>query len=202
MSAAATLGELWAVWASYGSRLSAEQWEAPTRLEPWTVRALFAHTAQWPRWLAYVATQTRDTPPSHPRAADLLRAFNAPDGVATLNRGQTADRAVDDATKLTVEQMTAAFAEVGPPALEAAGKLGDTVVNYLGTGTMPMPEVLGIGIVEATVHLLDLQRALGETPAVPSEGLAHTARVLAEMASPVEFVEALTGRGELGPVLT
>ena len=201
--AADTLGELWAVWAAYGSRLTPQQWDAPTRLEPWTVRALFAHTAQWPHWLGHVATQVCDSPPTHESAADLLRAFNAPDGVATLNRSEVAARAVDQATQFAPEQMTAAFAQVGPQSLDAARELGDAVVNYLGTGRLRIVEVLGIGIVEATVHLLDLQRALGEQPSVPAAALAHTSATLTRMADPVTFIEALTGRGDsLAPVLT
>ncbi|GID30555.1 maleylpyruvate isomerase N-terminal domain-containing protein [Paractinoplanes brasiliensis] len=204
MTAADTLGELWAVWAAYGSNLTEDQWRAPTRLEPWTVRALFAHTAQWPHWLGHVATQVCDSPPTHESAAELLRAFNAPDGVANLNRADVAARAVDAAAQFTTEQMTAAFAEVGPRSLDAARELDDAVVNYLGTARMRVGEVLGIGIVEATVHLLDLQRALGESPSVPAAGLAHTSAVLTRMADPVAFVEALTGRtgNGLAPVLT
>jgi hypothetical protein len=57
---------------------------------------------------------------------------------------------------------------------------------------------------EATVHLLDLQRALGRPPDVPADGLAHTTAVLAAMAPPVDFIEAATGRttADLFPVLT
>ncbi|GAB2569590.1 hypothetical protein Aab01nite_07290 [Paractinoplanes abujensis] len=178
-------------------RLTAEQWEAPTRLEPWTVRELYAHACQWPRWLGYVATQTCDTPPTHHGTAALLTTFNAPGGIATRNREQVAAKAVEVAAERTTEQMTAAFAEAGPRSLDAAGKLGQTVVDYLGTGRMRIGEVLGIGIVEATVHLLDLQRALGEPPSVPAAGLARTSAVLTEMAGPIGLVEALTGRASV-----
>lgn len=202
--AADTLGELWVIWATYGSRLTAQQWDAPTRLEPWTVRALFAHTAQWPHWLGHVAIQVCDSPPTHESTADLLRAFNAPDGLANRNRNDVAARAVDAAEQFTTEQMTAAFAVLGPQSLDAVRGLGDAVVDYLGTARMRVGEVLGIGIVEATVHLLDLQRALGEPPSVPAAGLAHTSAVLTRMADPVTFVETLTGRTDnsLAPVLT
>ena len=198
-----TLGSLWSVWASYGAALTSAQWDAPTRLSPWTVRALFAHTAQWPHWLTYVVTQTRDTPPTHASGADLLRSFNAPGGVATSARSQVADKAVDDGTKFTPAQMTDAFATVGPQALRSARSLGDrVVVDYLGMGQLPVAEVLTIGIVEATVHLLDLERALGVEPTVPAAGLAHTAAALTAMTDPVAFVEGLTGRAPIAPVLT
>ncbi|MBU2665359.1 maleylpyruvate isomerase family mycothiol-dependent enzyme [Actinoplanes bogorensis] len=198
-----TLGSLWSVWASYGSSLTPAQWETPTRLEPWTVRALFAHTAQWPHWLTHLVTRTRDTPPTFATTADLLRSFNAPGGVAGSARTQVSGQAVDDAAKFTPEQMTEAFAVVGPPALDAARALGDDVViDYFGMGQIPLAEMLGIGIVEATVHLLDLERALGVEPAVPAEGLARTSSVLAAMATPVDVIEGLTGRTPFTPVLT
>jgi len=67
-----------------------------------------------------------------------------------------------------------------------------------------LDDVASIGILEATVHLLDLRRALDLPTDVPADGLAHTAAVLAEMASPVDFIEVATGRStvELFPVLT
>jgi hypothetical protein len=67
-----------------------------------------------------------------------------------------------------------------------------------------LDEVVSIGILEATVHLLDLHRALGLPPEVPADGLAHTAAVLAAMAPPVDLIEAATGRrpAEFFPVLT
>jgi hypothetical protein len=54
------------------------------------------------------------------------------------------------------------------------------------------------------VHLLDLQHALGRPADVPAGGLAHTASLLAEMAPPVDFIEAATGRrpADLFPVLS
>lgn len=45
-------------------------------------------------------------------------------------------------------------------------------------------------LLEATVHLLDVQRALGCPPAVPPQALNDTAQLLAELAPAVEFIEA------------
>jgi hypothetical protein len=60
-----------------------------------------------------------------------------------------------------------------------------------------------LGILEATVHLLDLQRALGVAPDVPYAGLEHTVEVLARMTPPVDFIELATGRRKIAlfPVL-
>jgi hypothetical protein len=78
------------------------------------------------------------------------------------------------------------------------------VVDYLGLAMLRLEEAVSIGIVEATVHLLDLRRALDLTPDVPAAGLAHTAAVLTEMAPVVDFIEVATGRSTatLFPVLT
>jgi hypothetical protein len=77
-------------------------------------------------------------------------------------------------------------------------------VDYHGQALLRLDEVVSIGILEATVHLLDLQRALDQPPNVPADGLAHTAALLAELASPVDFIEAATGRSatDVFPVLT
>jgi hypothetical protein len=51
-----------------------------------------------------------------------------------------------------------------------------------------------IVLLEATVHLLDVQRALDHPPLVPSPALKDTAQLVAEVAPAVEFIEAATGR--------
>jgi hypothetical protein len=61
-------------------------------------------------------------------------------------------------------------------------------------------EVLRIAVMEAGVHLLDLQRALGQPPEVPAYALAVTVRLLAEVAPAVEFIEAATGRTQTMPL--
>jgi hypothetical protein len=195
---------LWQAWAAQGEALTAEQWAAPTRLAPWDVRALFAHASAWPRWLSYIVTQERDTPPTHASAAALLRDFNLPDGAANVARQATADKAVADAGKYTTAEMIASYTEVGPRALNAARDLGNVVVNYLGMAHLHLDEALSIGILEATVHMLDLQRALELPPSVPADGLALTTAVLTEIADPVAFIEAATGRttDPVLPVLT
>jgi hypothetical protein len=93
--------------------------------------------------------------------------------------------------------MVEAFAGTGP-AIAAARRLGPVVVDYFGLAMLRLDEAVSIGIVEATVHLLDLKRALDEAPNVPSEGLAHTVEVLVQIPSPVDLVEAATGRGGAG----
>jgi hypothetical protein len=72
-------------------------------------------------------------------------------------------------------------------------------VDYFGQAVLRLDEAVSIGILEATVHLLDLLRALDQPADVPAGGLAHTAALLAELAPPVDFIEAATGRGTAVP---
>jgi len=94
--------------------------------------------------------------------------------------------------------LSEAFAGTGPAAIATARRLGPVVVDYLGLAVLRLEEAVSIGIVEATVHLLDLKRALDQAPDVPADGLAHTVGVLVQMAPPVDLVEAATGRGGTG----
>jgi len=198
-----TLDALWSVWAEHGSALTDDQWRRPTRLDTWDVRSLYAHHGAWPFMLTHFLGQVRDTAPTH-TAASLLRAFNAPDGVAHTRRDTVADGARADAEKYSTAQMLGQFTEVGPQAIKTARALGPVAVDYLGVAVLDLGEALSIGIMEATVHLLDLQRALGVEPRVPQAGLAHTAALLAGIAPRVDFVEAATGRRapDFFPLLT
>jgi uncharacterized protein (TIGR03083 family) len=199
----ATLGQLWAVWERQGRALSAEQWQRPTRLGDWTVRMLYAHAAAWPFGFSRLVGQVRDAAATHAGAAALLGDFNRPGGIATGEADRVAAGAREDAATYTPAQMIEQFAATGPQAIAAARRLGPVVVDYFGRAMLPLEEAASIGILEATVHLLDLQRALGVAPDVPAAGLEHTAGLLAKLAPPVDFIELATGRSEatLFPVL-
>jgi hypothetical protein len=176
----------------------------PTRLGTWDVRSLYAHAGSWPLAFPSLVDQVRDTEPTHATAAALLRDFNAPDGVANRFRDWNAASAREDAAKYSTTQMLEQFTSTGSRAIAAARQRGSVTVDYYGQAVLCLDEVVSIGILEATVHLLDLQHALGQSPNVPARGLAHTAAVLAEMAAPVDVIEAATGRRatDLFPVLT
>lgn len=194
-----TLDALWVVWAAHGRSFTDEQWALPTRLGDWTVRDLYAHHAGWPFGLASLVTQVRDAEPTHPSAAALLREFNRPDGVANTRRDTAAAAAKDDARRYSTDDMVGQFATHGPRSLGVARSLGPVVVDYFGRALLRLEDAISIGVMEATVHLLDLQRALGQEPDVPAGGLAHTAALLAEMAPPVGLIEAATGRSGVTP---
>lgn len=193
-----TCGALWSAWAERGGALTDEQWRRPTRLGDWDVRSLYAHAAMWPARLATLVERVRDAEPAVPTAAALLRYFNAPGGIAHSMREQTATNASEDAARRSTAQMVEQFAVTGPQAIAGARRLGSVVVDYFGA-LMSLEEAVSIGIVEATVHLLDLLDALDRPAAeVPAEGLAHTVAVLVQMAPPVDLIEAATGRGRVG----
>ncbi|WP_033337367.1 maleylpyruvate isomerase family mycothiol-dependent enzyme [Catenuloplanes japonicus] len=189
------LGELWAVWAAHGRDLDAARWARPTRLDGWDVKALFAHLAAWPHGFAHMLSLVRTDEPTHDSATSLLRDLNRPGGLAALQAPRVAQGAREAAGQYRPEQLTAAFATVGPDALAEARRLGPVVVEYFGIARLALAEAAGIGVVESTVHLLDLQRALGREPSVPASGLAQTAEILAAIPHPVAFIEAATGRG-------
>jgi uncharacterized protein (TIGR03083 family) len=199
-----TLDALWSVWAEHGQAMTDEQWRRPTRLGDWDVRSLYAHAGSWPFGLSMLIDRVRDTEPTHATAAALLRDFNAPDGIANSTRDKVAAGAREDAARYSTAQMVEQFAGTGPRAIATARQLGPVVVDYFGRALLRLDEAVSIGILEATVHLLDLQRALGQPPDVPVEGLTHTAAVLVQMAPPVDFIEAATGRSatDLFPVLS
>lgn len=198
-----TLEALWSVWAEHGRALTDEQWRQPTRLGEWEVRSLYAHAASWPVMLSTLTDRVRNAEPAVPTAAALLRYFNAPDGIAHTTRDKVAADAREDAAKHSTAEMLEQFAVTGPRAVTEARQLGSVVIDYWGA-LMPLDEAVSIGIVEATVHLLDLHSALGRPADVPAEGLMHTAAVLVQMAPPVDFIEAATGRStaSLFPLLS
>jgi uncharacterized protein (TIGR03083 family) len=199
-----TLGALWSVWAQHGQTMTEEQWRRPTRLGDWDVRSLYAHAAWWPVGFSVIVDRVREAEPTHATAAALLRDFNAPDGIAHRGRADNAVRARDAATNYSVEQMVQQFAETGPRAIASARPLAPVVIDYFGMALLRLDEAVSIGVMEATVHLLDLLRALELPTDVPAEGLTHTAAVLAQIAPPVDFIEATTGRAtnELFPVMS
>lgn len=198
------LDALWSIWAERGEAMTDDQWRQQTRLGDWDVRSLYAHAAGWPVGLSVLIDRVRDAEPTYATAAAILRDFNAPGGVAHSMRDKSATDARENAATYSTAQMIEQFAGTGPRAIATARRLGPVVVDYFGLGLLRLDEAVSIGVLEATVHLLDLQRALGRPPEVPAEGLAQTAAVLVEMATPVDLIEAATGRSttDLFPVLS
>jgi uncharacterized protein (TIGR03083 family) len=193
------LARTWRVWASTGAALSDAQWRQPTRCGRWDVRALYAHHSVFPAALA--ALPQAAAPTARPVAAsDVLRAFNARDGVAVVKADVIAGHAVSQAAGNPAEVLVDRFGAGGPAAVEALRAADPAAPVPWATFAVTLNEVLRIAVMEASVHLLDLQRALGQPPEVPADALALTVRLLADVAPAVEFIEAATGRVQALPL--
>jgi uncharacterized protein (TIGR03083 family) len=193
------LAAAWDVWAATLRDLPDEAWRRPTRLGDWNVAALAAHHSMFPRGLTRLVTQRADGPPTMPSAVALLRYFNQPQGLATTKSAAVAEQARTISGECPPTVLVERFAHDGPRAVAAVRAAGPIVIDYFGHATIPLTEALAVAILEATVHLLDLQRALGQEPAVPERAQAETAALLAAVADPVTVIEAASGRTTTNP---
>jgi uncharacterized protein (TIGR03083 family) len=195
------LEQTWAVWARLGAGMSEEQWSKGTRCDGWDVAALYAHHSVFPRALTALPPLA-DGPAGEPvTAADMLRQFNAPDGVAHTMADTVADAAAEDAAQHATTDLVDRFAVHGRQALQSLRDTeATTLVPWPAAGlVITLVEGLRIVLLEATVHLLDLQRALDQPPDVPAIALRDTAQLLAELAPAVELIEAAAGRSAASP---
>ncbi|HET6965734.1 MAG TPA: maleylpyruvate isomerase N-terminal domain-containing protein [Acidimicrobiales bacterium] len=191
------LAGAWRVWAELGGTLSPEEWRAPSRCPGWRVADLYAHHSAFPVALA-------GSPPPAPEeapagllsAVDILRGFNRPGGPAHEMAGAVADMAAEEAARTGQAELLKRFSVTAPSAIAALrGADPGMLIGWPATGgRVSLVEALRIILTEATVHLLDVQRALSREPYIPAEALRETAVLLAEVADPVDFVEAATGR--------
>ena len=134
-------------------------------------------------------------------AVDILRGFNAPSGVAHSMATQVEDRAVALAAQVGRPGLVAIFAEAGPRGIAALRERpADGLLLWPASGATTWGEATRIVLLESTVHLLDVLDALGRAPDVPAAALRDTAHLLADLADPVAFVEAATGRSASSPL--
>lgn len=194
------LQETWQVWAQLGANLTDEQWSRPTRCPGWDVVAVYAHHSEFPHTLS--------APPPMPAggsdvvtAVEVLRRYNVPNGVAHTMARLVADRAISAAGQRTRSELIERFAVHGPRALHQLRRVeAATLVSWPASGAVvTLSEGLRIVLMEATVHLLDVQRALDHRPFVPIVALRDITHLLAELAPAVEFIEAATGRSTPSP---
>lgn len=189
------LAAYWQRWAEIGATLPDDQWSAGTRCAGWDVAALYAHVGPFAPAVA--------EPPPPPEtcgdpvtAVDILRGFNLPGGVAHAMADDVAGFAVSMAAELGRPALVALFAEDGPRGIAA-------LRSQAPDSRVPWPEVAAVTtwgeavrivLMEAVVHLLDVLDALHLPADVPPAGLRDTAHLLADLADPVEFVNAASGR--------
>jgi uncharacterized protein (TIGR03083 family) len=195
------LEQTWRVWAELGDGLTEDQWSTATRCTGWDVAALYAHHSTFPRNLS-TSPPILDAVGELVTAGELIRRFNAPDGVAHTMAETVADQAVSDAAQHSRKELVDRFSVQGPRALQRLRQAEATLVlPWAVSGEVVMlGEALRIVIMEAVVHLLDVQRALGHPPAVPPPALKDTAQLLAELVPAVDFIEAAAGRSTHSPL--
>jgi uncharacterized protein (TIGR03083 family) len=195
------LEETWRVWAELGAGLTGEQWATATRCPGWDVAAVYAHHSAFPLLLSTPPGSTPAGATGEPAtAAEVLRGFNAPGGVAHTMAKAVADKGVSDAAELGTGELLDRFGERGPQAVRGLRQADPTLVVPWGPGFVTIGEGIRIVLLEATVHLLDVLRALGRPPVLPASALTETARLLAEVAPAVELIEAATGRSAHSPL--
>lgn len=192
------LQQTWQTWAKTGESLTEEQWTAETRCDGWDVAALYAHASMFLK--QDMPLPEEDAPGNPVTAVEILRSFNEPGGVAHAMAEATADQAVADAAQHSRSELVQRFTVNGPLAVNKLRVVRRSLVIPWGPFVVTMAELLRMAIMEATVHLLDLQRALGQEPDVPAEALQDAAQFLAATASPVAFIEAATGRTQDSPL--
>ena len=187
------LEAVWAQWAAVGAGLTDADWSTPSRCAGWDVAALFAHVGVFPH-AVLDPPQADDGDPV--TAADILRGFNAPSGVASTMADQVAEHAVALAAQVGRPGLVAFFAEGGPRGIAALrDRPADGRVPWPSSGAVTTwAEAARIALLEAVVHLLDVIDALGRAPDLPAEALRDTAHLLVDLADPVAFVEGATGR--------
>jgi len=135
---------------------------------------------------------TTDGPAALTDAAELLRRFNAPGGIARTSADSIAERASTDATALTPDAAVTRFTE-SAEILRATPMSSGTVISYPVVGTTTLAVVAEVALMEATVHLLDLDDAVGGVQ--PSQqALAATRDLLIAVADPIAAIEVLAGR--------
>lgn len=193
------LQQTWQIWAKTGENLTEEQWTAETRCDGWDVAALYAHASMFLKEQGAPLPEA-DAPGNPVTAVEILRSFNEPGGVAHTMADATADQAVADAAQHSRSELVERFATNAPLAVDKLRAARPTLVVPWGPFAVTIEEVARMAVMEATVHLLDLQRALGQEPDVPAEALRDTTQFLAATASPVAFIEAATGRSQDSPL--
>jgi uncharacterized protein (TIGR03083 family) len=196
------LEQIWQVWAQLGDSLTEQQWSAATRCSGWDVAAVYAHYSVFPLNMS-APLQLPDGPGGEPvTAVEVVRRFNAPDGAAHTMAETVADGAITEAATHTRRELIDRFSVHGPRALQRLRQAkATTVVPWPVSGALvTLVEALRIVLMEGTVHLLDLQRALDHPPVVPKPALQDTVQLLAELAPAVELIEAATGRSTHSPL--
>ena len=186
--------DLWQSWATRIDTLDEDLWVAPTRLPGWNVAALCAHVCPDPAQFDLLPTAVVDGAAAVGTAADVLRCFNEPGGVAHTAAQQVADTARDAAVSSTRLSIIERFTETAPAALRRLGDIDfGAAITYPMLGTVAFGALRDVALVEATVHLLDLTAAIGG-PRPATAAVSTTSTILIDVCGATAFLDAATGR--------
>ena len=190
-----TLADAWDRWGQRCAELTAAQWRTTTRCEAWDVQSLVAHVCPEATTFGALAGARADDPAAVTDAAEMLRIFNQPDGVANTTADRIAAQAVQEASTLSPAGASARFADAADRMrrMPEMARAGETVIRYPVVGSTTLGVVAEVALLEATVHLLDLADAVGGvTPSAAA--LAATRDLLIAVPDPATAVEVLAGR--------
>jgi uncharacterized protein (TIGR03083 family) len=188
------LADAWERWARRCSTLTAAEWSTSTRCTGWDVRALLAHVCPDPAMFDALNGALVDGPAAVTDAAEMLRRFNEPNGIAHTTADSLAEQAISNAKALTPDDAVTRFTKCAE-ILRATEMSRQTVISYPVVGSTTLAVVAEVALMEATVHLLDFAEAVGGVR--PSEAaLAATRDLLIAVPDPVAAIEVLAGRAD------
>ena len=186
------LADAWERWARRCATLSPQEWSTPTRCSGWDVAALLAHVCPDSAMFARLTGAIVDGPAAVTDAAEMLRRFNKPDGIAHTTAGTLAEQAVSDAAALTPDAAATRFGECAR-ILRATSMSEQTVIAYPTVGSTTLAVIAEVALMETTVHLLDLAAAVGGIEPSP-QALAATRDLLIAVPDATAAIEVLSGR--------
>lgn len=186
------LADAWERWAHRCAALTPTEWLTPTRCSHWDVRALVAHLCPDPEMFERLGDATVEEPAAVSAADEMLRRFNAADGVAHTMADDLAETAVSDARALTPAAVAARFSD-SAHRLRAAEFSDSITIAHPVVGSTTLAVMSELALMEATVHLLDLADAVGGVEPSP-EALAATRDLLSAVPDSVSMIEVLAGR--------
>jgi uncharacterized protein (TIGR03083 family) len=182
--------------------LTDEDYARPTRCTAWNVKELLGHLYRdVDRINEALSTQA---PQEHDN--DSVSYWRAYDPIA--DAPDIADRAKDlAASHPTGESLAAAWDQMWPRALEAAGGADRSRVVVTWGPALTLDELLKTRVLEVTIHGADLADAVGRPPWATPEGLEITNAILRGLLGAdlprelgwdeVTLMEKGSGRGEL-----
>ena len=190
----ATLAALWLRWWQIGHTLTGPDWTAPTRLPLWRVQDLYAHVARGVDVLAGLLAHPSTAPAQLLAAPAYFKAVQE----GPISAEDVARAAIRFGASTGTDGMVALFGHGGITVLTAAAALPPQTALDSVAGPISVGGYLATRIVEAAVHLLDLQAALSITTPLPQAARRRTVQILAQLPSPEAFIEAATGRAPAG----